>query len=106
MATDADYMSFLDKANQDPNAGVAKTQGSGKTEFKATDEGIEIPGPIAKVLGKGEGFYVSDADEPFVGVALKTAGKGLPDEGMLCSLVLFLGLLLFFALAEGDAIWT
>jgi len=30
MATDEDYMSFLDKANQDPNEGVAKAQGSGK----------------------------------------------------------------------------
>lgn len=82
MATDEDYMSFLDKANQDPNEGVARAQGSGKVEFKTTDEGVKVPGVIEKVLGKGDAFYVSDADEPFVGVALKLSGKGLPDEGM------------------------
>lgn len=87
MATDEDYMSFLDKANQDPNEGVAKSQSGGKVELKAVDEGVKVPEAISKVLGKGEAFYVSDADEPFVGVALKLGkGKGLPDEGMLCSL--------------------
>ncbi|KAL2071418.1 hypothetical protein VTL71DRAFT_12653 [Oculimacula yallundae] len=87
MATDADYMSFLDKANQDPNEGVAKTEGTGKLEFKATDEGVQVPGVIQKVLGKGEAFYVSDADEPFVGVALKLSGKGLPDEAAFAKLI-------------------
>ena len=84
MATDEEYMSFLDKANQDPNAGVAKGQSSGgKVELKAVDGGVKVPEPIKKVLGKGEAFYVSDSDEPFVGVALKLGnGKGLPDEGM------------------------
>ncbi len=91
MATDEDYMSFLDKANQDPNEGTAKTQSSEKVELKAVDDGVKVPEAISKVLGKGEAFYVSDADEPFVGVALKLGkGKGLPDEGMLCSLLLFL----------------
>ncbi|KAH7351063.1 hypothetical protein BKA65DRAFT_499642 [Rhexocercosporidium sp. MPI-PUGE-AT-0058] len=87
MATDEDYMSFLDKANQDPNEGVAKAQGSGKVEFKTTDEGVKVPGCIQKVLGKGEAFYVSDADEPFVGVALKLSGKGLPDEATFAKLI-------------------
>lgn len=86
MATDEDYMSFLDKANKDPSEGTAKTQGSangnGKMEFKATEKGVKVPEVIEKVLGKGEAFYTSDADEPFVGVALKLEGKGLPDEGM------------------------
>lgn len=83
-------MSFLDKANKDPSEGTAKTQGSGsgsgngngKMEFKATEKGVKVPQVIEKVLGKGEAFYTSDADEPFVGVALKLEGKGLPDEGM------------------------
>lgn len=99
MATDDEYMSFLDKANQDPNEGTAKSQSSGKVELKVVDDGVKVPGAISKVLGKGEAFYVSDADEPFVGVALKLGkGKGLPDEGMLCplrpisSLTIYLGL--------------
>ncbi|KAK0104103.1 hypothetical protein ONS96_005202 [Cadophora gregata f. sp. sojae] len=89
MATDEDYMSFLDKANKDPNEGVAKTQGSGngKMEFKATEKGVKVPEVIEKVLGKGEAFYVSDADEPFVGVALKLDGKGLPDEATFAKLI-------------------
>ncbi|KAH6712897.1 hypothetical protein BKA61DRAFT_608054 [Leptodontidium sp. MPI-SDFR-AT-0119] len=87
MATDEDYMSFLDKANQDPNEGVARAQGSGKVEFKTTDEGVKVPGVIEKVLGKGDAFYVSDADEPFVGVALKLSGKGLPDEAAFAKLI-------------------
>ncbi|PVH89362.1 hypothetical protein DL98DRAFT_401923 [Cadophora sp. DSE1049] len=89
MATDEDYMSFLDKANKDPNEGTAKTQGSGggKMEFKATDQGVKVPGVIEKVLGKGEAFYTSDADEPFVGVALKLEGKGLPDEATFAKLI-------------------
>jgi len=91
MATDEDYMSFLDKANKDPSEGTAKTQGSangnGKMEFKATEKGVKVPEVIEKVLGKGEAFYTSDADEPFVGVALKLEGKGLPDEATFAKLI-------------------
>ncbi|CZS88028.1 uncharacterized protein RCO7_00997 [Rhynchosporium graminicola] len=87
MATDEEYMSFLDKANQDPNEGVVKTKGSGKLEFKALDEGVKVPDVIQKMLGKGEAFYVSDADEPFVSVALKSSGKGLPDEVTFAKLI-------------------
>lgn len=90
MATDEDYMSFLDKANKDPSEGTAKTQGNGKMEFKATEKGVKVPEVIEKVLEKGEAFYTSDADEPFVGVALKLEGKGLPDEGMLLSSLSFI----------------
>merc|ERR1712093_521885 len=91
MATDEDYMSFLDKANKDPSEGTAKTQGSangnGKMEFKATEKGVKVPEVIEEVLGKGEAFYTSDADEPFVGVALKLEGKGLPDEATFAKLI-------------------
>jgi hypothetical protein len=86
MASDEDYMSFLDKANQDPSAGVAKTnqQGLAKAEFKTTDSGVEIPAPLKEVTKNA--FYTSDADEPFVPVALNwdEAGSGLPDEGEFC----------------------
>ena len=86
MASDEDYMNFLDKANQDPSAGgsTVKAQGA-KAELKATDKNVEIPAPLRAATK--DAFYVSDADEPFVPVALEwdEAGKGLPDEGILCS---------------------
>lgn len=79
MASDEDYMAFLDKANRDPNEGVAKTQG--KVELKAVDSGVRVPAALKKATS--DAFYVSDADEPFVPVCLKFEGKKLPDEGML-----------------------
>jgi hypothetical protein len=77
MASDEDYASFLDKANQDPNEGVAQGTG-GKIELKAVDSGIEVP----KVLQDAtkDAWYVSDADEKFTPVVLKFKGKSLPDE--------------------------
>lgn len=81
MATDEDYAAFLDKANQDPNEGVSKSQSSGKVELKAVDKGAVVPAVLKKATK--DAFYVSDADEPFVPVCLKHAGKKLPDEGML-----------------------
>lgn len=86
MASDQDYMSFLDKANEDPASGSAMAQTSqGNKEFKAADQGADIPQPLVAVTK--ETFYVSDADEPFVPVSLAWEnGQGLPDEGMLlCS---------------------
>jgi hypothetical protein len=80
MATDEEYMAFLDKANQDPNEGVKSSSSKGeKVELKATEKGVEVPAVLKQVAG--EAFYISDADEPFEVVALKLEGKGLPDEG-------------------------
>lgn len=84
MATDEEYMAFLDKANEDPSAGVAKGQSSsssGKVELKALDEGVAVPQVLKKATK--DAFYVSDADEPFEPVGLKFKGDELPDEGML-----------------------
>lgn len=84
MASDDDYMNFLNKANEDPSAGSAQTtaKDSGKKELKATDHGAEIPQPLVKATE--DAFYVSDADEPFVPVSLAwEKGEGLPDEGRL-----------------------
>ncbi len=79
MASDEDYMSFLDKANKDPSEGYAQTQGA-KAQFKTTDHGASVPEPL--VAATREAFYTSDADEPFVPVALAwESDKGLPDEG-------------------------
>lgn len=79
MASDEDYASFLDRANEDPNKGVAKTQSSGKIQLKAVDHGVKVPAGLKDATK--DAFYVSDADEPFEPVVLKHSGKSLPDEG-------------------------
>ncbi|PTB56890.1 hypothetical protein M431DRAFT_529643 [Trichoderma harzianum CBS 226.95] len=86
MASDEDYMAFLNKANQDADEGRAAAQssrGAGQQRaFKIADEGSELPKSIAEVIR--DAFYVSEADEPFKGVSLKWKGEGgLPDEGQL-----------------------
>ncbi|KAF4631931.1 hypothetical protein G7Y89_g6197 [Cudoniella acicularis] len=85
MASDEDYAAFLEKANQDPNEGVAKNQSKGKVELKAVDSGVEIPAVLKKATE--DAFYISDADEPFVPVCLKHSGKSLPDEAAFAKLV-------------------
>lgn len=95
MASDSDYMAFLNKANEDPNQGsasVAQQQGgAGKKELKAADQGAEIPQPL--VAATRDAFYVSDADEPFVPVSLAwKKGEGFPDEGMFLVLLLLCSL--------------
>ncbi|KAI1279740.1 hypothetical protein F5Y07DRAFT_32149 [Xylaria sp. FL0933] len=87
MASDEDYMAFLDKANRDPNEGYAEPQSKSKGEFKATDDDAKIPAAIQQATK--DAFYVSDADEPFVPVCLAwdEGGKGLPDEEELAKLI-------------------
>lgn len=80
MASDEDYMSFLNKANEDPSAGTAKSASKGgKLELKSVDKGEEVPKVLREPTENEEWIYISDADEPFVAVALKLKG-GLPDE--------------------------
>ncbi|KAJ9141915.1 hypothetical protein NKR23_g7637 [Pleurostoma richardsiae] len=86
MATDDDYMAFLDKANKDPSEGHAKAQGGGSGGFKAADEGAPVPQALA-AAARGK-FYTSDADEPFVPVSLAwEGGEELPDEEELARLI-------------------
>ena len=99
MASDDDYMAFLNKANADPNAGTAaeskkeqKVKGKEhEEELRTTDDGAAVPVAIRDAV-RGA-FYVSDADEPFVPVCLQLPSstaegegggerEGLPDEGM------------------------
>ncbi|ROT43288.1 hypothetical protein SODALDRAFT_327480 [Sodiomyces alkalinus F11] len=90
MASDEEYMAFLNKANEDPQAGYAKQADTGASKiFKAQDTGVDVPKPIATALEKGDKVYVSDADEPFVAVALSwdEGGKGLPDEVEFAELI-------------------
>ncbi|KAL7923026.1 hypothetical protein ACQKWADRAFT_291003 [Trichoderma austrokoningii] len=89
MASDEDYMAFLNKANQDAEQGQAAAASSGQQQrtFKATDQGSALPKSIADVL-KDDVFYVSEADEPFRGVSLKWKGEGgLPDEVEFAKLI-------------------
>lgn len=83
MASDEDYMAFLNKANEDVGGGqsAARQQsGGGKAVFKALDEEGEVPKAIKDISPRP--FYVSDADEPFEHVSLKwERDGGLPDEG-------------------------
>ncbi|KAM0258283.1 hypothetical protein ACHAQJ_003925 [Trichoderma viride] len=87
MASDEDYMAFLNKANQDADEGkAATTQSSGQRAFKTADEGSELPKSIANACK--DAFYVSEADEPFKGVSLKWKGEGgLPDEVEFAKLI-------------------
>ncbi|KAL6808995.1 hypothetical protein GGI42DRAFT_227986 [Trichoderma sp. SZMC 28013] len=91
MASDEDYMAFLNKANQDADEGrAAAAQSSGgaaqQRTFKTADEGSELPKSIAEVCR--DAFYVSEADEPFKGVSLKWKGEGgLPDEVEFAKLI-------------------
>jgi hypothetical protein len=80
MASDDDYMAFLNKANQDTTDSAATTQSKGAGQFKALDSGSQPPRAIANVCA--DAVYTSDADEPFEPVSLKWNGEGgLPDEG-------------------------
>ncbi|KAG5991814.1 hypothetical protein E4U54_003806, partial [Claviceps lovelessii] len=81
MASDEDYMSFLDKANRDLSDGEAlakKQQEQSKVVFKTTDAGTQPPKVIREACA--DAVFVTDADEPFEGVSLKWDGNGLPDE--------------------------
>lgn len=85
MASDEDYMSFLNKANQDTGSNQATTQSKG--QFKTTDSGSQPPAEIKSACK--DAFYVSDADEPFEPVSLNYDGPDLPDEGLFPSSYLY-----------------
>lgn len=88
MASDEDYMAFLDKANQDPSLGYSATgqKAGGEVQLKTMDEGAEVPNELRMATEREEWVYVSDADEPFVAVSLKLDGGKLPDEGLFALL--------------------
>jgi hypothetical protein len=72
MSSDADYTSFLDKANQD--TGSAEQQSSLRKKSYGTKS---VDTVVPQTLAKVEEYYVSDADEPFEPVALKYDGSSL-----------------------------
>lgn len=88
MSSDDAYMSFLDKANADLNAGHTSQQGAASVRTETVDANVQIPAPLQSV----DVFYVSDTDEPFEPVALRWEGakRGVwPSPGTFyCSSVL------------------
>lgn len=81
MSSDDAYMSFLNKANADLDAGRQQpaTQSS-RPHTKAVDADEQIPAPLTAV----ESYYVSETDEPFEPVVLRwgeARGGVWPDHG-------------------------
>lgn len=75
MSSDADYASFLEKANQDTGASNdVKTSGFANTKTKDT----AVPAALKSV----DAFYQSDTDEPFEPVALKFGNEKSLDAGV------------------------
>jgi hypothetical protein len=79
MASDADYMAFLNKANAQRDRATPPEAGAAvKTE--TVHAGVRVP----DVLGEVNAYYISESDEPFEPVVLQWPGasRGLwPDPG-------------------------
>lgn len=83
MASDADYMDFLNKANRQREAGSNQlsTESSQQISTKTVEPGVAVPGVLKEV----DAFYTSDTDEPFEPVLLKWDGasqKTWPSSGI------------------------
>jgi hypothetical protein len=75
MASDASYLSFLEKANQDPSAGSAQaTQSKASGGFVSTKTVDQNVKEVPEVLKSVDVDYVSDTDEPFEAVVLEWEG--------------------------------
>lgn len=89
MASDSDYMAFLNKANSQREAGSGQphTESSALSQqirTKSIEPGAAVPGSLKEV----EAFYTSETDEPFEPVVLKWEGAAQgtwPTSGMLPS---------------------
>lgn len=78
MASDSDYLAFLDKANGGAGAGAsAKATCARKTAAVNT----AVPAALQQV----DAYYQSDADEPFEPVSLQWDRDSLPSAGMASS---------------------
>jgi hypothetical protein len=77
--SDADYESFLNKANQDTSGGGATTQSK---SYGTKSVNTAVP----KALESVQEYYSSDADEPFEPVALDFKGDELSAGRLRCVL--------------------
>ncbi|KAJ5805181.1 hypothetical protein N7474_011068 [Penicillium riverlandense] len=85
MSSDDAYMSFLDKANADLDAGRA-SQPSSTIRTQTVHTALKVPAPLRSV----DAYYVSETDEPFEPVALKWDGAAhgtWPSAAQLSSLI-------------------
>ncbi|KAL2837282.1 hypothetical protein BJY01DRAFT_251521 [Aspergillus pseudoustus] len=93
MSSDADYLSFLDKASSDLKAGRAQagTQSSDSSYTAAArTETVDVNVKVPTRLTSVDAYYISDTDEPFEPVALKWEGaqKGnWPDAAHFSKLI-------------------
>lgn len=77
MASDASYLSFLEKANQNPGAGTSQaTQSKTDDGFVSTKTVDQNVNEVPHVLKNVDVDYISDTDEPFEAVSLKWDGAG------------------------------
>ncbi|KAK2756772.1 hypothetical protein FQN54_005218 [Arachnomyces sp. PD_36] len=77
MASDASYLSFLEKANQDPSSGTSQaTQSKAEGGFVSTKTVDQNVKEVPDVLKSVDVEYVSDTDEPFEAVVLEWEGAG------------------------------
>lgn len=81
MSSDADYASFLEKANQPTSSASTQSASQSRTKGLSTKT-VEVKNlPSTLKEGLEDMYYVSDADEPFELVGLKwDDGKGALDE--------------------------
>ncbi|KAL1901381.1 hypothetical protein Sste5346_001786 [Sporothrix stenoceras] len=88
MSSDDAYAAFLDKANEDPNAGRATTNGANGVNGHSDTNGVngvnsahskQVPERL--VTAAKDQFYVSDSDEPWVPVSFDIGqATSLPNE--------------------------
>jgi hypothetical protein len=71
--SDADYASFLDKANQDSGGDASAQQQSDKKSYGTKSVNTSVPSALQNV----KEVYTSDADEPFEPVSLEFGGGSL-----------------------------
>ncbi|PWY71622.1 hypothetical protein BO70DRAFT_399324 [Aspergillus heteromorphus CBS 117.55] len=89
MSSDDAYMSFLDKANADLDAGKSNSTAQSSSSAAGTQTihtDVRVPAPLTSI----DAYYVSETDEPFEPVALKWDGasRGIwPDASRLSSLI-------------------
>jgi hypothetical protein len=75
MSSDADYEAFLNKANEDSNAGKSSTLSKKTVGTKSVNTAVP------KTLSEVDEIYTSESDAPFEPVSLTYKGKNLPSAG-------------------------
>jgi hypothetical protein len=102
MSSDDAYMSFLDKANADLDAGRA-SQPSSTVRTQTVHTAVKVPAPLQSV----DAYYVSETDEPFEPVTLKWDGAAngtWPSAGTF--FVVVLASCLGSSSSQGDTIFS